>query len=77
MPKNLHTLVAEAVEHFDKLAKIQQLLVICIEELEEHSEESQSRVKFLLELCLSHADVHFDELGLALIRIQSLLGIED
>lgn len=75
MPKDLNILVAEAVNEFNQLVKIEELLAICFEELEERSEKSQIRAEFLLELCLPYANLHFGELRLALDRIQKFLDL--
>lgn len=64
MPKDLTTLVVRAIDEFEQLAKLEELLNICFEQLQEHSDKTQIRIEFLLELCLPYANLHFGEMKL-------------
>lgn len=72
MPNNLVNLLTSASFEFLELKKLQDVLEICLEELNEPVDSTQLRVEMLIELYLPMARLRLEELEIALERIQEL-----
>lgn len=70
MPKSLISLTIAAQDELARLANLQELLKICLEQFDNPNTRSQRRVDMMLALYLSAVDMHFNHLESYLERIK-------
>ena len=70
MPEKLISLALAALDEFDNLEKLQDLLELCLEQLEATPQEKNQRVELLITSHLSLASLHLNELGTYLDNIR-------
>jgi hypothetical protein len=76
MPKSLMSLTISALDEFNHIANLQQLLEICLEEFDYPTEKTQFRVDLLISLYLPKVELHPEELKFSLERIRQQLSTD-
>ena len=75
MAENLSTLTIGIIDEFERIATLQQLLVICQEQLDENpSLTVQTRLQLLLDAYMSQFSYHFSEITWWLDKLRHVLG---
>lgn len=77
MPEKLIILTIQSLDELNKVEHLQQLLEICLEQLDCEPEKMQLRVALLIELYLSAMSLHVDELRAALEKLRTSLKLID
>lgn len=72
MPKNLANLSIDALNDVEHLQLLQEILAICLEELDEPSDSTQRRIEILIGVYLPHANCRLNNLQFALKDINNL-----
>lgn len=70
MPQKLMSLTLAALDEFAQLERLQDLLELCLEQLEATPQEKNQRVELLITSHLSLASLHLNELGTYLDNIR-------
>ncbi len=69
MSKIVSSLTIRAIDEYNNLLLTQQLIDICLERLDEYSQENQDRAGLLLDCYRSRMSLHLDELRTHLQRL--------
>lgn len=72
--KQLSSLTIQASNEYVWVYELQEILKICLEQLDNPSEKTQDRVGLLIQLYLSAVDCHLDELNATLEDLRQLVG---
>lgn len=70
MPEELSSSVIAAIDQYDQMFALQEIIELCIEQFDEPEEKIQARVPLLLRMYLSALSYNFDELRTELERIR-------
>jgi len=71
--KVIGRLTAQALDELDKIERLQELLNIGLEQVEEPYDIRVRRVELLLVIYVKDIEPHFDDLKLALERLRQLI----
>lgn len=74
MSKNLVTLTLSALDDIGRLTELKQVLELCLEQFDNPTEYTQTRVELLISFCLTQLDLHLDELKNHLEVMRSLVS---
>lgn len=73
MSEDLAVCVVAALDQYDAMFDLQEIIELCLEQFDEPVEKTQARVPLLLKMYLSALSYHFDELQTELQRIRHLV----
>lgn len=74
MPKNLMSLAISAMDEFDRIANLQDLLQICLDQGEEPLEKRACRTELLIVSYLNQVEQHMEGLQNTLEAIRQQIG---
>ena len=77
MSEKVRSLVLDAKNWHDKLRRLQEIIEICLEQLEDTTEGVGLRVDLLVSSYLADADAYLDELNAILGKIQRQAAVQD
>lgn len=76
MSRKIVSLAIAALDEFSRIVTLQELLKICLEQLDEQNEKTYTRIDLLLTCYQSELDLRLDELKVHLERIRKV-GIDE